>query len=448
MTLSQAAIPAEARLLGEDVRFNGCSTDSREIKPGQMFIALRGEHYDGHAFIGQARQAGACAALVERADSGDGIPSLLVDDSRKAMGRLARYWRNEFKLPLIALTGSNGKTTVKEMLASILGLQAPVLSTRGNLNNDIGVPLTLFRLGREHRFAVVEMGANHPGEIAWLSAVAGPTVALITQCAPAHLRGFGSIEGVARAKAEIFGGLLENGTAVINADDGYAAFWRETAAGRRQISFGIENKADVFATEIVSNTEKNSTDFVLHIPDQSVRISLPLPGIHNVLNALAAAACCVAVGVPAELIKQGLERIAPVKGRMQVKYTKHGVRLFDDTYNANPASLKAGLDVLSRYPGRHWLVLGDMGELGEAEKELHRQAGERARESGVDRLYAIGELSRHAVRGFGAGAEHFTRIEDLVNAVNHDLSEGTTVLVKGSRAMAMERVINGLTGEN
>ena len=448
MMLSEAAIPAEAELTGEDVRFSGCSTDSREIQPGQMFIALRGERFDGHAFLNQARKAGACAALVERASGVDGMPLLVVDDSRKAMGRLARYWRGEFELPLIALTGSNGKTTVKEMLASILGLEAPVLSTRGNLNNDIGVPLTLFQLGREHRYAVIEMGANHPGEIAWLSDLARPTVALITQCAPAHLRGFGSIEGVARAKAEIFDGLLENGTAIINADDHYAAFWRKTAVTRRQLSFGIENKADVFATEIIFNTEKNSTDFLLHLPDFSAGISLPLPGIHNVLNALAAAACCIAVGVGGEVIKQGLEGISPVKGRMQVKFIKPGVRLFDDTYNANPTSLRAALQVLVQYPGRHWLVLGDMGELGEAEKELHREAGEAARKFGIDRLYAIGELSSHAVQGFGEGAQHFSRIEDLVNALKDDLSEGITILVKGSRAMAMERVINGLSGEN
>lgn len=448
MLLSQAAVPTEAKLMGTDIHFNGCSTDSRAIKPGQMFIALRGERFDGHAFLHEASRAGACAALVEQGDGVNSLSLLLVNDSRKAMGRLARHWRSEFTLPLIALTGSNGKTTVKEMLASILTLQAPVLSTRGNLNNDIGVPLTLFQLGPEHRYAVIEMGANHPGEISWLSEITRPTVALITQCAPAHLRGFGSVEGVAKSKGEIFDGLMENGTAIINADDHYAGFWRKTAVTRRQLSFGIENRADVCASDIVFNTEKKSTDFVIHIPGFSSAVSLPIPGMHNVMNALAAAACCIAVGIQGDVIKKGLERIAPVKGRMQLKYTRKGVRLFDDTYNANPASLKAGLEVLTNYEGRRWLVLGDMGELGVAERELHREAGEMAREYGIERLYATGELSRYAVQGFGEGALHFHRIEDLINALNNDLSAGTTVLVKGSRAMAMERVVNGLTGES
>ena len=444
--LSEAAVPADARLTGKDVRFNGCSTDSRDISPGQMFIALRGERFDGHAFINEARKAGACAALVAGDLTPSEFPLLVVDDTRQAMGKLARYWRSEFKLPLIALTGSNGKTTVKEMLASILSLQAPVLSTRGNLNNDIGVPLTLFQLGRDHRFAVIEMGANHPGEISWLSGISRPTVALITQCAPAHLRGFGSIDGVARAKAEIFDGLVENGTAIINADDDYAGFWREIITTRKQISFGIENKADISATDIDFNTDKNSSDFTLHMPGFSGAVSIPMPGLHNVMNALAATACSIAVGIEGGDIKRGLERISPVKGRMQLKFTSQGARLFDDTYNANPASLRAGLEVLSKYQGRRWLVLGDMGELGEAEIELHRQAGEVAREFGIERLYAIGKLSLHTVKGFGKGALHFSRIEDLIKALNDDLTAGTTVLVKGSRAMAMERVVNGITG--
>jgi UDP-N-acetylmuramoyl-tripeptide--D-alanyl-D-alanine ligase len=364
------------------------------------------------------------------------------------MGELAGYWRGGFELPLIALTGSNGKTTVKEMLRAVLSLQAPVLSTCGNLNNDIGVPLTLFGLGGEHRFAVIEMGANHAGEIEYLSRMARPTVALITQCAPAHLEGFGSVAGVARAKGEIFRGLLEDGVAIINADDDYADYWSGSAADHRRISFGLRQPADVSAHSIRLDPGRGRQTFSLDLAGTAVDVSLALPGRHNVMNALAAAACCLAIAIPPRQIQAGLESMQPVKGRLQLHTTAGGVRLLDDSYNANPASLAAALAVLAEMPGRHWLVLGDMGELGEAAAALHRQAGEQARARGVERLYAVGELSAGAVQAFGAGAEHFADTAELLSALRRDLDADTTVLIKGSRAMAMDAIVERLLGED
>ena len=298
------------------------------------------------------------------------------------MGQLGKRWRDNFQLPLIAVTGSNGKTTVKEMLASILGREAPVLATSGNLNNDIGVPLTLFSLAQQHRYAVIEMGANNPGEIAWLSHLSSPTVALITQCAPAHLQGFVSVDGVARAKAEIFRGLIKDGIAIINSDDAYAPLWREQAGAYSQISFGMSRDADVFTTDIDADKTTGKHRFNVITPAGEMNITLALPGKHNVMNALAAIACCVALDIPSTSIRAGLEKVQPVAGRLQMKRGINGSRLYDDTYNANPASLKAALTVLGEHPGRRWLVLGDMGELGESAGLLHEQAGEAARLSG------------------------------------------------------------------
>jgi UDP-N-acetylmuramoyl-tripeptide--D-alanyl-D-alanine ligase len=447
MRLSEAASQLEGKLSGKDVQFTGCSIDSRSIKAGNLFIALRGEKFDGHDFVKAARDNGACAALVERDDDGDTLPLLIIKDAKLAMARLAGHWREGFTIPLIAVTGSNGKTTVKEMLGSILGLNASVLVTSGNLNNDIGVPLTLFGLGGEHRYAVIEMGANHPGEIAGLTRLARPSVAVITQCAPAHLQGFGSVDGVARAKAEIYSGLVSGGTAVINADDNYAGFWRGLTTRYKQISFGMKNTADVTASDVRFDTETGKTGFSINTPAGAVVVSISLAGSHNVMNSLAAAACCVAVGVSLKDIKQGLERITGVHGRMEMLHTRAGARIFDDTYNANPVSLQAGLEVLARYPGRLWLVLGDMGELGDYSADLHRQAGEAAREQGIERIYALGQYSRYAVQGFGNGARHFGSMEDLVRSVKSDLSGDVTLLVKGSRFMGMETVVKSLLEE-
>jgi UDP-N-acetylmuramoyl-tripeptide--D-alanyl-D-alanine ligase len=445
MQLREAATVMEGRLEGADGAFRGCSTDSRTIKAGELFIALRGDRFDGHEFIAVAAGAGAGAAVVERDVAAPPLPLIRVENTLTAMGRLAGNWRGRFGVPLLAVTGSNGKTTVKEMLAAILARRAPVLATRGNLNNEIGVPLTLFGLGNEHRFVVLEMGANHPGEIRRLTNLARPDVAVITQCAPAHLEGFGSVEGVARAKAEIYEGLVAGGTAIINADDAYSGLWSELSAARRRISFGLRAPADVRAEDIVPLAEGGS-GFRLRTPRGGATVRLPLPGLHNVANALAAAACSEAIGMPLEDIAAGLAEVRPVKGRLERKPGPASSTILDDTYNANPASLSAALDVLAGMPGRHWLVLGDMGELGETGPALHHRAGELARASGVERLFALGVLSGEAVAGFGAGARRYAAVADLVEAVKRDVQPDVTVLVKGSRAMQMERVVNALAG--
>ena len=445
MRLSDACAAMEGRLSGADRRFTGCSYDSRTLQPGELFIALRGPQRDGHDFIPDALARGAGAALVDR-DAGYPLPVIKVDDARKRAGLLAGHWRAGFDLPIIAVTGSNGKTTVKEMISAILSVNAGVLSTRGNLNNDIGVPLTLFRLDRGHDYAVVEMGANHPGEISWLSRITRPGVALITQCAPAHLEGFGSVAGVAEAKAEIYDGLAPGGAAVVNIDDEYAGLWLERTRGNRQITFGTDARADVRAVGIDPAPGAGRTRFDLVWDGAATAVELGLAGSHNVMNALAAAACCIAVDIPPDQVGAGLGRMQPVKGRMQMKTGPGGALVLDDTYNANPASLDAALKVANDMPGRVWLVLGDMGELGAAAAGLHEQAGAGARELGVERLYGLGELAAHAVAGFGAGAAHFGDLDELVGTLRRALRPGVVLLVKGSRSMAMERVVAALAG--
>lgn len=439
MRLSDAARAMHATLHGQDAQFSGCSTDSRTLSSGALFFALRGEQFDGHGFIADAVRRGARGAVVEREVADPGLPLLAVPDTRQALGRLAGTWRRRFPIPFVAITGSNGKTTVKEMLAAIFSPLAPTLATRGNLNNDIGVPLTLFGLGNEHHFGVVEMGANHPGEIAALTRLVLPDVALITQCAPAHLEGFGSVDGVARAKAEIFAGLDAGGTAIINADDPYAGLWRSCCQGRRQISFGLQTGADVSASRVTNDA--GAMTFILTTRDASEPLRLPLPGKHNVMNALAAAACAIALGIPPRHIVAGLETMRAVKGRLQMKPGLNSSRVIDDTYNANPSSVNAALEVLETFPGRRWLVLGDMGELGESGPELHARTGESARRAGVEKLFALGALSHVAAQAFGAGARHFASVEELVAELGSGLGKDVTVLVKGSRAMAMERVV-------
>ena len=437
----------EGRLSGEDRRFTGCSYDSRAVQHGELFIALRGPQRDGHDFIPDALAKGAVAALVDR-DADYPLPVINVDDARRRAGLLAGHWRAGFKLPIIAVTGSNGKTTVKEMISAMLSGNAEVLSTRGNLNNDIGVPLTLFRLDPQYSYAVVEMGANHPGEISWLSRITRPDVALITQCAPAHLEGFGSVAGVAEAKAEIYEGLTPGGAAIVNLDDEYAGLWLDRTRGYRQLTFGIDAEADVRALDIELGSGAGPTRFELACNGDRVVMELGLFGRHNVMNALAAAACCIAVGIPPEQVRSGLGKVQPVQGRMQLKAGLHGVSIFDDTYNANPTSLGAALKVAREMPGQAWLILGDMGELGATAAGLHRKAGAQARELGIERLYGIGELAAHAVKGFGAGAAHFHALDDLLDTLRRELRPGVVLLVKGSRSMAMERVVAALTGGN
>jgi len=447
MSLSKAATAVESNYNGEDIIFSGCSIDSRTIEKGNLFIAINGENFNGHDYVSIAEDKGAAALLLDLEVSHN-KPLLKVKDTRKAMGLLAKSWREEMTIPVVAITGSNGKTTVKEMVSSILSEISDVLATSGNLNNDIGVPLTLFGLEKKHQYAVIEMGANHPGEIEWLSAISRPNVAVITQCAPAHLEGFGDIDGVAKAKAEIYSGLQPSGTAIINADDAYAEFWGRQCKLLKQLSFGIESRnADVRANNIKVITKTASTDFELICPAGEIKISLPLSGTHNVMNALAAAACCLSLDVSLQSIRTGIEKMSPVKGRLQTKHGKQGARVIDDTYNANPTSLEAALKVLSSYEGVRYLVLADMGELGDRAKEFHYGAGIAAKQAGIEGLFTIGDLSINAMQAYGDGALHFESYEVLNKELVELLSKDTTILVKGSRTMQMERIVSTLTEE-
>ncbi|HTT09142.1 MAG TPA: UDP-N-acetylmuramoyl-tripeptide--D-alanyl-D-alanine ligase [Gammaproteobacteria bacterium] len=423
-------------------RFRGVSTDTRQLQAGELFIALRGPRFDAHTLIDEAQRRGAVAAVVER-EVASALPSIEVDHTRTALGRLAAVWREQHALSVIAVTGSNGKTTVKDMLAAIFGHAGPVLATRGNLNNDIGVPLTLFQLAPEHRCAVIEMGANHAGEIANLCRIARPTAALITVCAPAHLEGFGSVEGVARAKGEIISGTAADGVVVLNADDPYFPLWRELAQGRRLVRFGLQAPAEVTAVMRGEASSGIGSRFDLRLPGAAADVRLPLPGRHNVMNALAAAACAWALGQDVQAIRAGLENVRPAHGRLEIVPGLCGT-VIDDSYNANPASLQAALEVLRLQPGEHWLVLGDMGELGAESETQHRTAGRMARASGVSRFYGIGPLTRLAVEEFGSGARHFENYTDLISALCAELPENMTVLVKGSRAMHMETIVRAI----
>ncbi len=440
MQVAEAAAALQAQCSDGTREFLGCSTDSRTLEREQLFVALEGPNHDGHAHVVEAERRGAAAAMVSRAVDAS-VPMIRVADTLEALGRLAAHWRNRFELPVIGVTGSNGKTTVKEMLAAILRAGAPVLATRGNLNNEIGLPLTLMELGAEHRLAVIEMGANHPGEIARLARLARPQVGVITQCAPAHLEGFGSIEGVARAKGELLANLDADGTAVINADDAYAALWRSLAGSRRRVEFAIDTAADVRASW---RQEKSGSHIELATPAGAIELNLALPGRHNVANAAAAAAAALAVGATPQAIASGLESMRPVPGRLEVKLIGGGVCLIDDTYNANPASLAAALEVLAGFPGHHWLVLGDMAELGEDASDYHRRAAELVRRHGVQCLLTVGELSRLTTAGFGASARHFASTDELIAFLKESLEPQTTVLIKGSRSMGLERVVAAL----
>jgi UDP-N-acetylmuramoyl-tripeptide--D-alanyl-D-alanine ligase len=443
MTLAAAASAVSAVLHGADRPFSGVSTDTRTLAAGELFVALKGDRFDAHDHLAEAAAQGAAGALVARRQPVD-IAQLEVADTRLALGRLAAVWRARFAVPCVAVTGSNGKTTTKELLAAILRRQGAVLVTEGNLNNDIGVPQTLFRLGAGHRCAVIEMGANHAGEIAYLCTLARPDVALVTMAGPAHLEGFGSLGGVARAKGEIFQGLAGRGTAVVNADDAHAPLWRGLAAAARILDFGFASGAAVRAEDLVQRPLGEGSTFTLVTPEGRAPIALPLDGRHNVMNALAAAAAAVALGVPLAEIAAGLASCAGVKGRLQLKTGVNGLVVVDDTYNANPASLEAALAVLALRPGRRWLLLGDMGELGPDGAELHREAGRIAKRLGIERLLTLGELSTLADETFGAGAAHFASCEEAIAAIRESAAPDVTLLVKGSRFMRLERVVAAL----
>ena len=440
MSLAEAARAIEGRVsgAGAEALFNGVSTDSRTMARGELFVAIRGERFDGNRFLGAAKERGAAGALVDEKFSGSApLPLVIVrDDTRKGLGRLGRHWRLRFAPALIAITGSNGKTTTKEMLASILRAhagEAGALATRGNLNTDIGVPLTLLRMRATHRYCAIELGMNHPGEIAELAGIARPTVALVNNAQREHQEFMHSIEAVAAENASVFEVLPDNGIAVLNAEDAMAPVFREKAGARKRIEFGLA-KGDINGRYAQKGLE---SEIVVKTPAGEARATLSIPGRHNVMNALAAAACAHAAGISPAAIGAGLSEFRPYTGRLQVKKTTGGATLIDDTYNANPDSVRAAIDVLASCPGPTALVLGDMGEVGEQGPAYHAEVGRYAKEKGIDLLFTFGSLSR------GAGGRHFEDLNDMTTS----LKDVKTVLVKGSRFMKMERVVELLTGE-
>lgn len=440
MSLSLAADVLKSQFSGRDLEFNGVGTDTRSLVNGDLFFALRGPNFDGHLFLAEALGAGAAGAVVSR-DIDTELPVIHVDDTRIALGSLASFWRQQFDFPVIAVTGSNGKTTVKNMIASIMSQSAKGWATAGNLNNDIGVPLTLLSLRQQHQFAVVEMGMNHRGEIAYLSGLTNPTVAVITNAAHAHLEGLGSVEQVAQSKGEIFGGLHDDGIAVINADDPYHRLWRDLAGTRQVMTFALENAADVTAEY---QTTDSGSLISIKTKEGDIEMRLPLLGKHNVMNAVTAATASLAGGTSLGDIRKGLEKLTAIAGRLEIKTGINGARILDDTYNANPDSVGAGLEVLREANGEKILVLGDMAELGEASEDIHRRVGELARRVGVNRLFAVGPLSRHAAAAFGKGGRHVKGHEEAIDALLDVLHSDMTVLVKGSRSMHMEKVVKGI----
>lgn len=445
MRLQDIATQLQATLIGEDVTIRGVETDSRRVAADQLFVALMGANFDGHDFIDQVAALGAVAAMVSKPVSSP-IPTLLVKDTRLAMGRLAASWRAQLGLPLIAVTGSNGKTTTKEMIAAILqqhtGIASQVLATAGNFNNDIGMPLTLLKLTAEHRYAVIEMGMNHLGEIDYLTHLAQPDVAMIINAGTAHIGELGSRENIAQAKGEIFAGLKPDGVAVIPADSPFAAYWRGLNQGRQQLTFGLADHADVRGEW---QAQGATSQLQLHYQGEHVSFEVPLPGVHNAMNALAAAAASLAIGASLTAVAQGIRQFAGVHRRLQTKTAASGAQLIDDTYNANPDSMQVAIDVLQAYGGNTWFVMGDMGELGADALAMHASIGAYAKRAGIQHCWAVGTHSLAAAQAFGATARHFDQVEDLIQALKPHLGAQDVVLVKGSRFMRMERVVDALT---
>lgn len=446
LTLSAAAAAFGGTLMYPDCRFQRVSTDTRLLRPGDLFVALRGARFDAHDFLAEAVAQQACGLVVDRAAKHLQLPQWIVPDTAAALGQLASLARDQFAGPVIAVTGSSGKTTVKEMTAAILRGIGPVLATRGNLNNHIGLPLTLLGCEPEHRFAVLEMGASAAGEIAWLCQIARPTVALITNVLPAHVAGFGSLAGVAAAKGEIYAALGAKGTAVLNLDidSRWLSGWRDTLPCLKVITFSLDRpEADVGAAAIALDAE-GCASFTLRTPLGEIPVRLQVPGRHNVANALAAAACALAAGADLDAVAAGLRAVLPAPGRMQTRRGRNGSRVIDDSYNANPGSVKAAVDALAGFSGRRLLVLGDMAELGVDAAALHREVGAYAAARGIDALYACGPLSALAAAAFGAGGRTFPDKDELARTLVDVLAPDTTVLVKGSRSAGMEAVARRL----
>ncbi|AKJ27866.1 UDP-N-acetylmuramoyl-tripeptide--D-alanyl-D-alanine ligase [Caldimonas brevitalea] len=444
LELAQTLLPGATRVGAADVQVRRVHTDTRTLQAGDLFVAIKGERFDAHDFLAQAQAAGAVAAIAERGLAEAGLPGLLVADTRAALGELAAGWRRRFELPLVAVTGSNGKTTVTQMIAAILRawLGDAAFSTQGNFNNDIGLPLTLLRLRAEHGAGVVELGMNHPGEIAYLSRIAAPTVALVNNAQREHQEFMASVEAVARENGSVIEALGHDGVAVFPADEEHTPLWRELAGTRRVLTFARATDADVSGD---AQWQGDHWQLALHTPLGDATAELRIAGAHNIKNALAATACAVAAGVPLEAIARGLSAFEPVKGRSQVKQFSRGgrtVTLVDDTYNANPDSMRAAVDVVAEMPGPRWLVLGDMGEVGDQGPAFHTEVGDYARERGIDAVWTAGEQMAHAARAYGS-ARHFDGVPELVAALGEQPA-AACVLVKGSRFMKMERVVEAL----
>jgi len=423
-------VPAGLRDVGA---FLGMTQDSRALKPGNLYCALLGERVDGHRFVVDAAGAGAAAALVAHTVDAP-VPQLVVDDVVQAMGALAGAWRESMDVRVVAVTGSNGKTTVKTMLASIMRCDAQTLATRGNYNNEIGVPLTLAALGEQHRFAVIEMGCGKPGDIEYLAAMARPDVGVVINAGPAHLERLGSIDGVAQTKGELFAALGADDVAVINRDDDYFEYWRGLGSASRQLAFGRSSGADV----------RLEGDDQVMTPAGAFTLEIALPGEHNRMNALAATAAALAVGIGIDSIASGLAAVDSLPGRLSEREMGGGWCLIDDSYNANPASLHAGLNVLSARPGQRWLALGEMAELGDESNRLHREIGRAAKELGVERLFAIGPHAEAVVEAFGSRGEAFGDMDTMARRMQDLVESGVTCLVKGSRSAQMERLVDRL----
>ena len=455
LPLSVCAAELDAQLKGDDLDLANVSIDTRTLNPGDVYVAIRGDQFDGHRFINDAVLKGASAIVAEAsfdvdaqgiASEGGAIPVLQVANTRHALGGIASLWAQGHQVPTIAVTGSNGKTSVKEMLASILGQQGPALSTKGNLNNDIGVPLTLLSLRDEHRYAVIEMGANHVGEINALSAMVQPDVAVVTNIGAAHIEGFGSVEAIAQAKGEIFSGVSNGGFAVVNIDDHFAPQLRDAADGLSIRTFGFGDDADVRGVEQHQASAKSSgrSSFQMKTLDQTWSTPFSLLGRHNVMNALAATAAAQCLDIQRESIVAGLKAMEAVAGRLQLVIGIESSTVINDSYNANPTSAKAAIDVLADFSGDRHLVLGNMAELGENANRLHAEVGEYAKERGVDHVWTIGDLAEHTSTAFGRGHHFFSQAE-LLLAIESNLTAASTVLVKGSRSSKMEMVVRALT---
>jgi UDP-N-acetylmuramoyl-tripeptide--D-alanyl-D-alanine ligase len=432
---------------GAHVSITGVSTDSRSVSEGNLFIALRGERFDAHNFLNDVVAQGAAAVMAERMPDGFAAPALIVPDTRAALGQVAQHWRAQYDLPVIAVTGSNGKTTVKEMIAAVLAAafgSEHSLATRGNLNNEIGVPLTLLRLDAPCRAAVIELGMNHPGEISGLSGIAQPTVALVNNAQREHQEFMESVEAVAKENGSVILSLPADGVAVFPADDEFTPLWRSYAGQRKTMTFGLSDAADVSCTY-----QANVFGSDLHVTAGThiFDVRLSAAGMHNVRNALAAIACTLAAGIDIDAIKRGLEAFAPVNGRLQRKLAANGALVIDDTYNANPDSVRAAIDVLAQLTAPRLLVLGDMGEVGDQGPQFHEEVGAYARVRGIEQLFTLGELAQHSATAFGSDGRHFGDIDSLKQAVDAIMTSDTTVLVKGSRFMRMERVVQHLLGQ-